>query len=124
MPKSAYILAIENVSSATRCRDIRYECEAFGTVLDVRFFFFLFFLEGLRCRAPLCLTLAPTPHTLTRPHRSSGTSRSAWPWSSSNSEWRRGGASEKGREGGQCWPPVPPFFPFLFQRTPPALSVF
>lgn len=96
MPKSAYILAIENVSSATRCRDIRYECAAFGTVLDVRFFF-LFFLEGLRCRAPLCLTLTPTPHTLTRPHRSSGTSRSAWPWSSSNSEWRRGGASEKGR---------------------------
>jgi len=36
MPKSAYILAIENLSSVTRCRDIRYECEAFGTVLAVR----------------------------------------------------------------------------------------
>jgi hypothetical protein len=36
MPKSAYILAIENISSVTRCRDIRYECERFGTVLDVR----------------------------------------------------------------------------------------
>jgi hypothetical protein len=37
MPKSSYILAIENISSVTRCRDIRGVCYDFGTVLDVRY---------------------------------------------------------------------------------------
>jgi len=63
MPKSVYILAIENLSSATRCRDIRYECEAFGTVLDVRFFFSS---PRLPSRRAACLR-APSPHPSSPP---------------------------------------------------------
>lgn len=35
MPKSRYVIAIENLSSSTRSKDVRYEAEACGPVLAV-----------------------------------------------------------------------------------------